>query len=274
MAKKGKFIHIVFTRFNIKMKLDASKYHVGISGYPVLSEHWMKERVNIFRKFCLPSISNQTNNNFEWFVYLDTNTSMYYKKVFATLREKYKYFHPKYVSDEQAMFENLKSYIQKHRGTDVKYVITARIDNDDCLHKNAIDIMQKNFNNQKCEVFHFRNGYTLAIYPKKLFTRYADSIYPPFYFAVEEISPDCDFKMIRQDLLSIRRKTAVTQISDGYYWMQVVHGKNLANEVRGLPYFNKKVLADFGVEPMKIKLSILDCLVYILTKIKQKIFCP
>jgi hypothetical protein len=46
----------------------------------ILDESWTKHRFEIFEKYCLPWINNQTNNNFKWLFYFDINTKTPFKK--------------------------------------------------------------------------------------------------------------------------------------------------------------------------------------------------
>ena len=58
MAKK-KFKHVILTQFNIKIDFSAEDKNRNL----VLTDEWMNKRFAIFRKFCLPSIVAQTNQN-------------------------------------------------------------------------------------------------------------------------------------------------------------------------------------------------------------------
>ena len=49
-------------------------------------------QLEIFEKYFLPSINNQTNNNFKWLVYFDINTKTPFKKRIKNLELKYSFF--------------------------------------------------------------------------------------------------------------------------------------------------------------------------------------
>jgi hypothetical protein len=68
------FIHVITTRFNV----PTSVWTVTRGGAKPLSEEWLKDRFEIFQKYCLPSFKNQSNKNFIWLVFFDANTPKKY----------------------------------------------------------------------------------------------------------------------------------------------------------------------------------------------------
>ena len=66
-----KFTHYLITRFNVPVKnWDRDK-----AGKPVLDDAWMLSRLELFRRYCVPGVANQTNKDFTWLIYCDTLTS-------------------------------------------------------------------------------------------------------------------------------------------------------------------------------------------------------
>ena len=138
----NEFVHILFTRFNIRY----SDYKVDRFRKKVRTEEWMQKRFELFTKFCLPSVRNQINQNFIWLVYFDSETELKYKSYFDKLSQEWPVFQPKYIIDGNKFAEHFKDdcyfYVKREN---VKYLISSRVDNDDCLHQNAIDTIQKRF---------------------------------------------------------------------------------------------------------------------------------
>ena len=60
-----------------------------------------------------------------------------------------------------AFHDQLNRYISLNTATK-PYLITSMIDNDDCIHKEYINEVQKQFNNQEFLAIDFINGYILA----------------------------------------------------------------------------------------------------------------
>ena len=53
-----KFTHYLITRFNVPVKnWDRDK-----AGKPVLDDAWMHNRLDLFRRYCVPGVANQTNH--------------------------------------------------------------------------------------------------------------------------------------------------------------------------------------------------------------------
>lgn len=74
MADKQKELHLFFlTRFNILL------WQKDKEGSPVRTKKWLNHRFSLFEKYCLPSIKNQTCQDFEWIVLLDSTTPEIYK---------------------------------------------------------------------------------------------------------------------------------------------------------------------------------------------------
>ena len=71
MAAVGLVIqHFVITRFNLRTAYSGTDRH----GKPVLGPSWMHERIELFERYCLPSMVHQVNQNFTWLVLLDEAT--------------------------------------------------------------------------------------------------------------------------------------------------------------------------------------------------------
>tara|TARA_B110001452_G_C15098934_1_gene383213 strand:- start:442 stop:717 length:276 start_codon:yes stop_codon:yes gene_type:complete len=81
------FSHIILTGFNV-----SGLWNMDKNNNKILDESWTKHRFEIFEKYFLPSINNQTNNNFKWLVYFDINTKTPFKKRIKNLELKYSFF--------------------------------------------------------------------------------------------------------------------------------------------------------------------------------------
>jgi len=176
------------------------------------------------------------------------------------------------------MRKNLNKYVKDIRngalGDNEKikpYLITTRFDNDDCLHREAVDNIQGHFHGQDYEVLNFSKGYCLQIEPVMRLSSY---IYPkgPFVSIIRNLLLSREDKKkynVRGVFGSHTRFVSegpVTQIDDKYYWVQVIHDTNLQNTLRGKLSLNKKVLTDFGIDNNRIRLSLTD---YIRENIKR-----
>lgn len=122
-------------------------------------ETWLFERIEIYKKFCLPSILNQSNKNFEWFFYIDSETP---EKARTCLEKEFAPFpFIKLLAhhfDSFNITKQLKSDIDKYLGSDFDYLISSRVDTDDMLHMNYIKYVQNRFSGQDYEPLNFDRG--------------------------------------------------------------------------------------------------------------------
>lgn len=67
--------HFVITKFNLR------KYCICIEDINDWIE-WTRDRIFLFKTYCLPSFLNQTNKNFTWLIYFDKNTPIEFNYFF------------------------------------------------------------------------------------------------------------------------------------------------------------------------------------------------
>ena len=80
------FNHYLITRFNLR----ADYWDVTKNNEQLLTDEWMDNRMWLFENFCFPSVVGQTNQNFEWLLYFDTNTKDVYKNRIINLVANHK----------------------------------------------------------------------------------------------------------------------------------------------------------------------------------------
>lgn len=150
--EKVDFRYLLLTRFNVfyKTKIKQRGFNPDI---------WLLERLDIFFKFCFPSILNQTEKNFTWFFYIDSATP---KEVRDRLEEAFKPF-PfiiilSQVYEEFTLSSSLNEDIEYYLGDNYNYLISTRVDSDDMLHKDFFFKLKSHFNHQNYQVINFKLG--------------------------------------------------------------------------------------------------------------------
>lgn len=146
------FRHLLISRLNVYYKTKMADRGFDIDA-------WLLERVEIFKKFCLPSILNQSNKNFYWFFYIDSETPLEVKSELATIFQPYPFV--KLISHQYDSFnitKYLNSDIRKYLEENFQYLISSRVDTDDMLNKDYIEIVQKQFKNQEYQALNFNKG--------------------------------------------------------------------------------------------------------------------
>lgn len=117
---------------------------------------WLKQRQTIFERFTLPSVQAQTNKNFEWVLVSDSRTPKEFKKILNSYGafviyhdfENHKWMtgpiNPNETPIDKAVrLETIGDIVAGFIGKqDTDYVITTRLDNDDCIASDYIENIQ------------------------------------------------------------------------------------------------------------------------------------
>ncbi len=253
------FKHFIITQFNLR------KFPYGnITETEWIN--WTQDRIKLFKTYCLPSFLNQSNKNFTWLIYFDTKTPQKFNYLHEELNnisfvkllfaDGYHQFMEKYIGDIKKLSDN------------TEWIITSRCDNDDTLHKDAVNAIQNNFIQKDEFLISLASGYTLNIIDNTLSHYY----YPmsPFISLVEstkkELLKGIFYKEhTRWDELRLKISTELLKknkrsvfVLEKPYWIQIIHSKNQSNNFkRGLPVVKTKDLSrDFGINIQTKKQSI------------------
>lgn len=144
--------YLLLTRFNVF-------YQTKIKNRGYDPEVWLSERLDIFLKFCFPSILNQSEKNFTWFFYIDANTPSH-------IRERLEHaFNPHSFIillsqhyEDFTLSSSLNEEIEFYLGKSFDYLISSRVDSDDMLHKDYFFNLREYFNYQENQAINFTNG--------------------------------------------------------------------------------------------------------------------
>jgi Putative rhamnosyl transferase len=223
--------HFLLTRFNVRVNYDSARTGIDLT--------WLSHRFDLFERFCYPSVRAQTNLDFQWLVYFDIETPSVFKERIARYAS-WENFSPIYLDTEfsdQINQEKVFSLIQEK----TEYLITTRLDNDDAVCVSFIQDIQDSFEAKEFEFISFVNGYVLDT--GKLYSfKYVNN---PFMSLVERIKPKSAGE-IRTILCGEHSQLSVLgnikQVEAESTWLQVVHGKNVSNRIRGIRQPIRKLL--------------------------------
>ena len=136
--------------------------------------------------------------------------------------------------------------IKEYIDVDKAYLITTRLDNDDCFHKDAIKIIQQNFKAEDKTVIDLCKGLTLQVeHEYKLSVR--DDVHSgPFISLIEKVQSSNDFLTVynREHLHWVGDANYI-RIDGGYYWLQIIHNRNISNQLNNNLTFNKSYLKGY-----------------------------
>ncbi len=249
MKSNDLFQHFVITQFNLR------KFPSGVENKNEWIE-WTRERIILFKTYCLPSFLNQTNKNFTWLIYFDKETPSEFHYLFEELNnvpfikicfaEGFDNFKVKYLIDIKELSLN------------AHWIISTRCDNDDCLEKDAIATIQNYFTPKDGFLISLASGYTLNINDKTLSHYY----YPmsPFISLIETndnkklkgifYKEHTKWKGLKLKIYTeiFNKKRMSIFALQKPFWIQIIHGDNVSNSYkRGFPVVSPKNLSNFGI---------------------------
>lgn len=233
------FKHFLITRFNLRNEAWTTSRNQEL----VLTEKWLENRFDLFHKFCFPCVQQQTNQNFEWLIFFDVATPEAYKQKISEYRTLLKNFTPLYIDGMSSFLLHVQAII---RAADTPYVITSRLDNDDCIRRDFIAQIQDQFHRQPYMALDFIDGYTLQIQPQiKIGLR--KQVYNPFISLIEQSKEAKSVWHVHH--ASWKKERRVTRIYGKRIWMSVIHFENKANEFVGYGKVNPvALLQEFPIE--------------------------
>ena len=117
------------------------------------------------------------------------------------------------------------SIIEKYVPTDCKFLITTRVDNDDAVRKDFIQMVQNRFHGQDAEAIVFPLGYQL--YEGNVYLDYSAGNH--FISLIEKFQAGSFRTVFVRPHDRLYQIAPVRKIVCRPTWLEVVHGGNIAN---------------------------------------------
>lgn len=215
---QNKFQHFLITTFNIDLGLKPRE--------TIVEPTYLLKRFQMFQDICYPSVLSQSNQNFLWICFFDSETPDIFKQKVNKLTD-WKNFIPVYVKPiinySNVFSETLDEYVDK----DTKFTITSNLDNDDAIATNFIQIVQNNYREQEFEFINLPFGYMLR--KDGLFMR--EFLSCPFLSLVERAEDIVTCKIIEHHYLFklSQQGLPVHQAIARPTWLQLIHDSNVVN---------------------------------------------
>jgi hypothetical protein len=222
--------HILLTRFNTAV--DYAPTSRGIE------DAWLRARISLFEQYCLPSVIRQSSRNFSWLVFCDARSPAWFRAVISAYGS---ILTPIYM-EGPATDEAIASAVQKTGLVNTPYLMTTRLDNDDAIGCDYVALAQKTFQRQSRQFLLFPFG--LQSFRGQLYNVYWRA--NPFLTLIEKVRPDGAFTTVLcvpHD--KIRSTGQVRELYAAPQWLQVLHGGNLLNSLRGWPRLSSKKPSKF-----------------------------
>lgn len=208
--------HVILTRFNLPTG--------GVEGLVRAREGWLQERIDLFERYCAPSVAAQRGADVTWIVYLDPASPRWLLDRMAPYADR-GLLHPvlREVVGVAELREDLAAIVP--RTSDV--LLTTNLDNDDGL---AVDFCARL---AAVATDHPR----VAIYATRGLVLSDDGL----FLLRDRHNAFCSVRESWDDPVTswseyhneLHRVMPVVELDGPPAWLQVVHGGNVSNRVRG-----------------------------------------
>jgi hypothetical protein len=207
------FQHFLITRFNYGWLDNVVKSRTGTA---VNTSEWLDERVLLFETFCLPSVLQQTCQDFTWVMQFDPQTPVEIIKRCAV------------GSNVEIIQEPIVDYFTRAKLAE-PFLMTSRLDNDDALHEGYIEAVQSCFT-ERTQLLDTR-GIQFDRIRHRYHTDGRRKPNSPFLTLIEKLN-GMPKTVHYADHAKMRRHFPARRLKQRL-WCQVVHETNLLNRIRG-----------------------------------------
>lgn len=208
--------HILLTRFNVPSE--------GYEGIVRAREGWLRNRIGLFEKYCLPSVRSQVEKRFQWIIYFDPQSPSWMKERIRQLSRE-DLFIPIYRPEvlKSQLLDDLRTAVR----TGAEYLLTTNLDNDDGL---AFDFTARLRDATP-------SGSAAAVYLPQGLIRSGSAVYRHTdrknafcsVLAPWSSPQTCWAEWHNQ----LGRTMPVIYLDGDPAWLQVVHGSNVSNRIHG-----------------------------------------
>lgn len=202
---------LLLTRFNVKRRGRTA------------GDPWLRERVRLFTRVCLPSVAGQSVPPTGWLVFFDSGSPHWLREVAHELGEGT--FVPVWLPGEVPM-SVYAEHVRRHSSG--PWVATTRLDNDDALARDFVARTRA------------------ALRPTAEFLNFASGLQVTAEGAVHRLRDPSNAFLTRTErrdeattVYAVRHPRAgevapVRQLEGPPMWIQHIHGDNLVNAVHGI----------------------------------------
>lgn len=208
--------HVLLTRFNLPT--------AGTEGLIRARAGWLEDRVALFERYCLPSVASQSVADVTWIIYLDPESPSWLLDRLADPAAR-GLFRP--ILRESVSREELISDIEEAVPHKSEILLTSNVDNDDALASDFIETLGT------LRTDHERVG----VYRPLGLVRGPDGLFlhrdrRNAFCSVREPwdAPVTAWGTYHNELGTVM---PVVELPGAPAWLQVVHGANVSNRVRG-----------------------------------------
>lgn len=221
--------HVILTRFNLPTP--------GVESLVRAREGWLRERQQLFERYCLPSLLAQSKMNYHWIIYYDDESPDWLKERTKSLSSRGE-FTPLYRQSvpRGQLLEDISSVV----GERSELLLTTNLDNDDAVATDFVARLQCNAQTQA----------PVALYIDEGLIQRGDR----FYRRTDASNAFCSVSEPWDNPMTawfdwhnrLERHMPARHIQGEPAWLQVVHDGNVSNRVRGRRVDPGKHVGSFG----------------------------
>lgn len=239
------FQHLVITRLTIKLF------------YSDFAPQWLEERLRLFRTYCVPSMAEQTNREYEWIILCDEATDPGFIDEVEHCRSLVPQLRIVKTSKERDV--HIPDALGPLIRPDTEALITTRLDGDDSFHAETIAVIQayeeafaESLN--RTWVLDFPLGYRYDERNRRLYEVFW--MYSPFATLFEKLRPGKRFLNV------YRNHHRLHLFSPAHFdlsipgWLQVIHGRAEERSGTAISAGNRDSAIranDFEVDPAEVR---------------------
>ena len=250
-CKVERLNHFILTRFNLRLWWKEDKCRHAIQ-----TEEWLEERFRLFDIYTWPSVRSQTCQAFKWICLFDEQTPQRWKERVEQYRQEWDGFIPVYCNREKTRYfrEGFAHLAYKYADKDDPLLLTTYLDNDDCLHREFVEDVQRRAEKipMKSVISYeyglqYYEGMNLAVripYRNNHFLSYIEplakeckTVWGFWHFSIFK------YKNLHVELVSTSKRPM---------WIEVIHQGNIDNDVKMTlchrPVLQRNCLRDYGLD--------------------------
>jgi hypothetical protein len=222
------FTHYLLTRFHVRV----------LQQLP--GRRWLEDRISLFNKYALPSITNQDNQNFTWLIAVSESTPKDVLQIFEQSPRIELIVTPDDAPVEKHVSQMRERVLQSRS----PWVITTRLDSDDAISTDYVNTVQSRFAPQKKGI-NFAAGWVYD--PRRDLCMQVTNWCNQFISLVEPRDKSLKTVYCRKH----KEMHLECHVDDSWSktrWMQVAHGGNALNRdlwAKGRVIPNEEILEKF-----------------------------
>jgi GT2 family glycosyltransferase len=209
--------HVICTRFNLPT--------AGPESLLRAQDDWLVNRMDLFERYTVPSVRGQSVRDFHWLVYLDPASPAWVRQRLQPLVDE-GLVTPRY--RESVVWQDVAADARDITGARGDVLLTTNLDNDDALARDFVARLQRLAVAHPGSALFLRTG--LVLRGDALFLRHDAnnafcSVSEPWQ---RPVTAWRDWHTLLGEHLP------VASVDGDPGWLQVVHGQNVSNRVRGV----------------------------------------